>query len=141
MTIIAALAGLVTLTLRTHLDNASLSRAFEQLREADRRARIVASASSGQPVALTIRKDEVVLSNVKQTFRLPRGVNVFHRKQQRDVRSGSKIQFISDGTSESYVLRVEKGSLVAWISVFGLSGQCLLVTDESKVQEFYNAWP
>lgn len=129
LTITALVAGLVTLTLRTHVEQSAVSQAAAVAREADRQARDAARVAVGGVVSLSIRDNAVLIPYLDRKWRFPRGVQV-QMVAEAGKPNQAKIAYASHGGSPSYVLHLACGQTSKWLCVLGFSGQCLLVDEE-----------
>ncbi len=138
MVIVAVLAGLTTLTLRSHIDRARLASACRLLRACDRHVRFDAAARQ-QPLVLE-------LHSTRSMLRLPdgrrcslgRGVRVdrLWTPHVASNRGTLRVVMSPTGQSDTYAVRLRCGKLSArWIMVLGTSGQSFELRDEGVVRE------
>lgn len=142
LVIVSLLVSLAGLTLRSHLEHATLLRAQAVASQADRFCRQAAQRSPAGTVELVLdsRKNSLVVRPVGRRFTLPAGTHLAEAvsyDSQRTTRIG-RIQFNTPGVSVSYSLRLERGDSGVWVGFLGLSGQDVVLSDEDELREFFH---
>ncbi len=134
----AVLAGIVVVSVRSHVARANLTSSCEMLMACDSHARHVAH-ERGQPTRLLIGSGD------RATIRLPngqirtvaRGVKIDRLWTARTSTQTGTLQVVmtANGQSETYAVRLTAGEkLSRWIMVLGGSGQTLVMKDERRVR-------
>lgn len=134
----AVVAGIVVVSVRSHVARANLASSCEMLMACDSHARHVAH-ERGRPTRLLIDSGD------RATIRLPngriravaRGVKIDRLRTARtSTRTGTlQVVMTADGQSETYAVRLTAGEkLSRWVVVLGGSGQTLVLKDERRVR-------
>ncbi|MEM8733617.1 MAG: type II secretion system protein [Planctomycetota bacterium] len=131
--IMALLAGLASTTLRSHLDQSRIERAFQQLVLADALARRQANDQASREVSLRIDGDSLVISPSNRSFEMPDTFDLSLEKAG-NASFGNRISFSKSGRSVSYAIRIEAGDREHWLLVLGATGQRISTTDGSLVR-------
>ncbi len=126
--ILALLAGLGYLSIRSQLDYAAMNRAIGLLADADRKERR-AAMQSPQPGELAILKSKQLLSYraSKSDLQLPGGVQIAEAFVSSPSGRAESINFSQTGQSATYAMHLKNargGS--RWMIVIGASGQVLI---------------
>ena len=133
LVIVAALVSIVSLSLSTHVERAALTRAFEQLRQADRQARQTARATQ-ENISIVFAEHAAVILPDSKEFVMPQGITI---EMTPDFSQQRSINIAANGASATYVFQLRHGARKAWFVGLGLSGQCLLLDRESAVYELF----
>ena len=139
--ILAILAGIVGVRFRGYFQNAAQTRLLEQLKEADRQARVYARQVDATKTILSVEKDQLQVRGQEFTsrtpfsrsFSVPRGMSL---SLLPSADHGESIEFFRKGYSPTYVIEVRSASSEApvfWFVALGSSGQCLKITDQSEL--------
>ena len=132
--ILAILSAIAATTLKSHLDNAAVERAYAQFVLAHKLARRTALEVGGRSDlrAITIKVDEDQLEVVgpARKFQMPNGVKLDLQAASRS--SSSQVRFAHNGTSPTYALKLE--SLDVWFVALGATGQCFQTSDRQLVE-------
>lgn len=137
LAVIGMMVGLTSLSLRGHFVRAALMKSSLTASEADRQARLLAQSNPNGIVSLELRpqSSQIVLRPTGRTFSLPTGVRISVDTLGANTPSGGAVPFYGNGTSPSYALKLERSGSNSWLTVLGITGQCILCDEELEVRE------
>jgi prepilin-type N-terminal cleavage/methylation domain-containing protein len=141
----AALSGLVLLSLKSHFQQARLSRAIDQTIAADRLARRLAMQQSAPGVQLEFDRVQHawLLTNVSdmtasRSLAWPATVQIDSPQilgARRWEPSAGAIAYSSKGHSATYYVRLSSGQTAQWLVFLGISGQTILYSSADAMGE------
>jgi prepilin-type N-terminal cleavage/methylation domain-containing protein len=130
--ILAILSTLAATTLKSHLDNAAIGRAYEKFVLAHNLARRSALGRGNDtdfgPITIDVHQDQLEVLGPQRKFPMPTGVQLNLQFSSRGrPRSRGQVRFAGNGTSPTYALKLESRDI--WFIALGATGQCLRTSD------------
>ena len=138
LVIAAIVAGMVVLSVRSHLARAKMTAACELLQACDSNVRHVARAhGTGLALQILAGKSSIRMPN-GQVRSLGRGVSIDRLWTPRAAANSGTLHVVMSptGQSDTYAVRLNAGEKVTrWLVVLGASGQCLQFKREKDVRQ------
>lgn len=135
--ILAILSAVASTTLRSHLDNAAVERAYEQFVLAHSLARRTAMENTNPSelglTTIEVNEDQLEILGPKRKFKMPNSVRLELQVSSSELpRLREQIPFAGNGTSPTYAVKLESQEI--WFIALGATGQCLRTNDPQFVE-------